>query len=561
MEERFLVLALRGRDGSVAANILSKQGYDAVVCPNLANLVVELEKGAAAALVTEESLGDAPIGALATWLRSQPPWSDFPFILIATKRTGRRGKEAKATLELLGNVVVLERPIHVETLTSAASSALRVRRRQYEARSRLRALHEAEAHLKHLNANLEERIAQRTSELSDANNRLMQEIANRERAQAALVQAQKMEAVGQLTGGIAHDFNNLLTVVTGNLDLVARRTSDARTKRQIGLAADAADRAAKLTQQLLAFSRTQQLAISPIDLNSLVEGMSDLLERTIGPQIIQHLVLDPTSPWVLGDSHQVELAILNLAINARDAMPHGGTLTIETSSNETPPPGLPAGAFCVIRVRDSGTGIPARMISKVFDPFFTTKPLGKGTGLGLSQVFGISRQSGGTAQIESSSKRGTTVAIWLPLVDPPEVKQSDVDGVAVCEPAMAGRLMVVDDDEGVRRFIEESLEMLGYNVVGAASGEQALGLLGNYMPDVLIVDFAMPGMSGAELAQRAKSLVSDLPVILVTGYAEMEKALETQFAAVLRKPFKLEALSTAVRGALNTRLSLAAEPE
>jgi signal transduction histidine kinase len=236
-----------------------------------------------------------------------------------------------ATLAALGNVVVLERPIHGETLSSAVTSALRVRRRQYEARRRLEELQTAEERLRQLNATLETRILARTEELSHANNQLMQEVSERERAQAALVQSQKMEAVGRLTGGIAHDFNNLLTVIFGNLEMIQRRTDEERVLRLAKFAAQAAERAAKLTHQLLAFSRTQRLTLRPVDLNGLIVGMNDLLIRTIGPQIRIVTQLSDHAPWAMADENQLELAILNLAINARDAMPDGGVLTIETS--------------------------------------------------------------------------------------------------------------------------------------------------------------------------------------------------------------------------------------
>jgi signal transduction histidine kinase len=330
LEERILLLALRGRDAIVTAQLLGRQGHATVACPSVASLARELERGAGSALITEESLVGADCAPLEKWVAEQEPWSDFPFVLLATRRTGQRPRDAVLLLERLGNVIMLERPIHRDTLTSAISAALRIRRRQYEARSRMVDLQTAEERLIQLNETLETRIAERTEALSRANNQLMQEIAERERAQAALVQAQKMEAVGQLTGGIAHDFNNLLTAISGNLELIARRAGDERVQRYAGLAIEASERAAKLTHQLLAFSRFQQLSLMPLNLNELVEGMTNLIERTIGPQIDKRLHLDPSSPWVMADAQQLELAVLNLAINARDAMPRGGTLTIST---------------------------------------------------------------------------------------------------------------------------------------------------------------------------------------------------------------------------------------
>lgn len=330
VDKRILLLALRGRDAGVIAQLLGAQGHATLACPSARILADELEVGAGSALITEESLVGADCAALKQWVASQEAWSDFPFVVLATKRTGKRPEDAASLLEQLGNVIMLERPIHGDTLVSSVSAALRMRRRQYESRSSMRALQAAEERLTQLNETLETRIGERTEALSHANNQLMQEIAERERAQAALLQAQKMEAVGQLTGGIAHDFNNLLTAVSGNLELIQRRTEDKRILRYADLAMEASERAAKLTQQLLAFSRFEQLTLAPLNLNALVEGMTNLLERSIGPQIEKRLRLDPTEPWVMADAHQLELALLNLAINGRDAMPAGGTLTIAT---------------------------------------------------------------------------------------------------------------------------------------------------------------------------------------------------------------------------------------
>jgi len=546
VEDRVLLLALRGRDSSVIRQLLAKQGHVTAVCASAGELAQELARGAGTALITEESLVGADREPLEAWLAGQEPWSDFPFILLATKRAGLRPREAMGTLEGLGNVVVLERPIHSETLASAVSSALRVRRRQYEARGRLLALQSAEERLTLLNTTLEVRIAERTEALSRANNLLMQEVAERERAQAALVQSQKMEAVGQLTGGIAHDFNNLLTVISGNLELIGRRAADERIARYAGAAGHAAERAAKLTHQLLAFSRTQQLTLAPLSLNALVDGMNDLLERTIGPQIQQNRLPDPADPWVMADVHQLELAVLNLAINARDAMPAGGQLTIETGFGDAPPEGLADGRYGVVRVRDTGTGIPPHLLTKVFDPFFTTKPLGKGTGLGLSQVFGIARQSGGIAQVESVEGAGTSVSIWLPLTAAPP-PGNEAASLGRATPAAAqGKVMVIDDDDGVRRFIVECLEMLGYTVVEASSGSDGLARLAAGMFDLLVVDFAMPGMNGVEVARVAHRIAPAMPILLATGYAETDTAESGLIRQVLRKPFQIDDLARAV---------------
>ena len=409
MENRILLLALRGRDAQVIEQLLAKQGHVCRICDHGDALADELALGAGAALITEESLAETDRSRLAKWLAAQPPWSDFPFVLLATKRSGRRPREALQTLEQLGNVIMLERPIHGETLASAVDSALRGRRRQYEARRHLEDLASAEERLRQLNGSLETRISQRTDELARANNQLMQEIGERARAQAALVQSQKMEAVGQLTGGIAHDFNNLLTIIDGNLELIQRRATDEKISNLADFAHQAADRAAKLTRQLLAFSRTQRLTLRAVDVNALIIGMNDLLTRAIGPQYVIAMDLDPNAPWALADTNQLELALLNLAVNARDAMPEGGVVRIGSACSETADDGLAPGDYAVIRVSDAGSGIPGHLLDKVFEPFFTTKPVGKGTGLGLSQVYGIAQQSGGTVRVDSAEGDGTTV--------------------------------------------------------------------------------------------------------------------------------------------------------
>ena len=553
VEQRILLLALRGRDAQVIAQLLTKQGHQSHVCQSAKHLAEELAAGGGTALITEESLADADQSTLSAWLAQQPAWSDFPFILLATKRSGRRGAEALKTLNTLGNVVVLERPIHGETLSSAVTSALRVRRRQYDARRRLEELQAAEERLMHLNTTLESRILARTEELSHANNLLMQEVAERERAQAALVQSQKMEAIGRLTGGIAHDFNNLLTVIFGNLEMIQRRTDEDRVLRLAKFAAEAAERAAKLTHQLLAFSRTQKLTLKPVNLNALIVGMNDLLLRTIGPQIRIVTELADAPPWVMTDENQLELAILNLAINARDAMPEGGVLTIATSTQQGEDEVLAPGAYGVIQVADTGTGVPRHLISKIFDPFFTTKPIGKGTGLGLSQVFGITRQSGGTVQIDSDEGDGARFTIWLPQAAA-SVRTGDVGQEVTQAQPVHGQILVIDDDAGVRRFIVECLEMLGYQVRQAANGQDGLASLVADMPDLLIVDYAMPGMNGVEVVQMARGRAPNLPIILATGYADMDAVDKViNLGGLLRKPFRIDDLQAAVIDALRSK--------
>lgn len=551
VEWRVLLLALRGRDAEVIKQLLARAGHESLICESCDELAREGRRGAAIAVVTEESLLDVDTTALDAWLGDQPSWSDFPFVLLATKRAGRRPQDALRMLEQLGNVVVLERPVHSETLASAVNSALRGRSRQYDARRHLEALQSAEERLTQLNGSLEARIAERTGELSSANNKLMQEIAERERAQAALAQSQKMEAVGQLTGGIAHDFNNLLTVIFGNLELIQRRTDDEKTAKLADFARQAADRAARLTHQLLAFSRTQNLTLEAVDLNALVNGMHDLLGRTIGPMVRIEMALDPEGPWARADANQLELAILNLAINARDAMMDGGVLTIGTGRQTARGGDLARGDYAVISVSDTGSGIPPDLMDKVFDPFFTTKPIGKGTGLGLSQVYGIAQQSGGTVRLASVEGSGTTVELWLPAAEATVAAPEDVFSAEAGADGPHQRILVVDDDMAVRRFIVECLQSLGYSVDEAADGEAGLRVLQGERPDLIIVDYAMPGMTGVDVVLRARAVAPGVPIILATGYADMDavdRVMPTE--SVLRKPFRLSELGQAVRKAL-----------
>ena len=545
MERRILLLALRGRDSEIIEQLLTRAGHACVACRSADALAAALAEGAGAALVTEESLTDTDRHALGLWLGAQPPWSDFPFILLATKRAGRRPRAAAEVLSQLGNVMVLERPVHSETLGSAVEAALRARTRQYEARSHLLELKAAEDSLRQLNGTLEARIAERTTDLARANDQLMQEIAERERAQAALVQSQKMDAMGQLTGGIAHDFNNLLTVIGGNLELIQRRADDERISRLADYASQAADRAGKLTRQLLAFSRTQRLAPEAVDVNALIRGMDDLLTRTIGPLYRIEVKLDPSGPWAMADANQMELAILNLAINARDAMANDGQLTI--SSEAAPDDGA-----VLIRVKDNGSGIPEHLMEKEFDPYFTTKPLAKGTGLGLSQVYGLLQQSGGSVELVSEEGVGTTVSLSFPAA-PPATAEDATAAARLAAAARGGeRVLVVEDDDGVRRFIVESLQALGYAVTEASGGVEGLERLRAQPPELLIVDYAMPGMNGVDVIKETRRSAPHLPIILATGYADMEavhRVIDPQ--RVLRKPFQIGDLEDAVRRALS----------
>jgi signal transduction histidine kinase len=424
----------------------------------------------------------------------------------------------------------LVQPSEPLELAAAVNALLRIRK--------------AEDNMRAMNATLEQRVKDRVADLEAANLRLQHEMEQRQRAEAALVQSQKMEAIGQLTGGLAHDFNNLLTAVVGNLDLIRMRATDPRIARQADHAFKAAERGAKLTAQLLAFSRTQKLATAPVDLNALITGMGELVNQTLGAQITVETDLAADLPHALADANQLELAILNLSINARDAMPEGGRLTISTRLDSLETDQI------VICVADTGTGMPPDVVARAFDPFFTTKPAGKGTGLGLSQVYGIVRQIGGDVTIDTALGQGTRVNISLRVAHALAARETrDASDVS----RGSESVLVVDDDPDVRDIMCNVLSDLGYGVREVANGEAALEILKDFRPDLLVLDFGMPGTNGAEVAAIARGRNASLRVLFVSGYADTS-AIENAVGqtTLLRKPFRPAEFAAAVRTSLDT---------
>lgn len=368
--------------------------------------------------------------------------------------------------------------------------------------------------------------------------------------------ARKLEAVGQLTGGLAHEFNNLFQTVCGNLSLIRLRPHDAAAVdkwAEVGLRA--ADRGSKLTSQLLAFSTTQQIDVQPVDVEAMVHGMAELLRTTLGPEIRIHYELDSSGVRVLADQTQLELALLNLAINARDAMPGGGGLRIATALRAIGgDPELPAGSYLELSVADTGYGMEDSVRSRAFDPFFTTKGIGKGSGLGLAQVYGIARQSGGAARIVSAPGTGTTVTLLLRQALSPGLAAVKSVTALACAGAMArpASILVIDDDDDVRSLLEEGLSIAGYEVRAAANGVTGLAMMGCSRPDLLLIDYLMPGLNGAEVVKQARERGFDMPVIFATGYANT-RALDAAAglkATVLAKPFSLGDLQQAIEAAL-----------
>jgi PAS domain S-box-containing protein len=652
--ESAVVLAPRGRDAAIARAMLAEAGIDSQVTPDFAGFVEAVRGGAGFALVTEEALRGADLRPLARFIESQDEWSDFPFVLLTERGGGtERNPDAARLLAALGNVTFLERPFHPTTLISLARAALRARRRQYEARSRLEAIREGEARLRialaagglgawlfdvetqaletsadckaHYGRGPDEpfdyvellasihpedlpamqaatqqtlmtgedydvayrciwpdgslhwvqahgrvnrdaagqpiRVVGVTQDITgrkqdeealrrfalELEQRVEERTREREVAVAQLHEAQKLETLGQLTGGVAHDFNNLLTPVIGNLDLLRRRHEDERSQRLISGALQASERARTLVSRLLAFARRQNLEARPIDPRVLVGGMLDLLRRSLGPLIEIALDMPNDLPAAMVDPNQLELALLNLAVNARDAMPEGGTLSITLAAEAVPPENranVPAGRYVCFAIADTGAGMDEATLRRAVEPFYSTKGVGKGTGLGLSMVHGLAAQSGGALLLTSEVGVGTTAELWLPVADGPVVAAL----VAAEDPTveMASlRILLVDDEELVRAGTADMLADMGHAVVQAASGAQALGLLGGGGFDLLVSDYLMPGMTGIELATEARRIAPDLPVLLITGFADMP-AGDGGDVSRLPKPFRRRELARAL---------------
>ncbi|MCH4902041.1 MULTISPECIES: PAS domain-containing sensor histidine kinase [Pseudomonas] len=415
--------------------------------------------------------------------------------------------------------------------------------------------------LRNLNETLEERVSARTEQLAQANQRLQNEMFERERAEDALRHAQKMEAVGQLTGGIAHDFNNMLTGIIGSLDLMQRYIANGRAD-EIGRFTDAAvssaNRAAALTHRLLAFSRRQSLDRKTLDVNELIHSLEDLIRRTKGDPIELKLRLADNVWPVSTDVSQLENALLNLVINARDAMPDGGELLIETANvyldgnDITTLEPVKAGDYLMLAVSDNGTGMTPSVRSKAFDPFFTTKPIGQGTGLGLSMIYGFAQQSGGHVSLDSLPGQGTCVRLYLPRLYALEAELPAIEAVAEAPAVATGEtVVVVEDDPAVRMLVMDLLKELGYRAHEAEDAKGALPLLeSDLRVDLLVTDVGLPGMNGRQMAEIARQHRPGLKVLFMTGYAQ--KAAERQGFLedgmdMVAKPFSIEQLAGKIR--------------
>lgn len=545
VSERAIVLAPLGRDGSLALMMLNEAGYSGIVTRDLTALCEALEQGAGLLIISAEALRGVDLEPLLEHLHQQPTWSDLPIVLL----THHGGKEQHGSAQmsgLLGNVTFLERPFHPVTLISLVSTALRGRRRQYEARDRLIDLSESELRLQRTLETLEQQVEERTAQLR----------SNEE----ALRQSQKMEAVGQLTGGIAHDFNNMLTGIIGSLELLRRRVSRGKLDdldSLIDLGVTSANRAAGLTHRLLAFSRRQSLDSKPVELNQLVTSMGELLQRSINESIALDMRLASPLWTAEADPNQLESALLNLVINARDAMPNGGKLIVETCNRHldnvfTAAYGtLKPGDYVELSVSDTGCGIPEHLIGRVFDPFFTTKPIGQGTGLGLSMIYGFARQSHGHVTIHSELGKGTTVSLFLPRFVG-EMKPQEPTNPTLLPFANAGEtVLIVEDDLAVRVLVSAVLKELGYGFVEAGDADSAVPIIESEQRiDLMISDVGLPGMNGRQLAEIGRQIRPALKVLFITGYAE-HAAVRGGFLdpgmQLITKPFTFDLLTAKVR--------------
>jgi signal transduction histidine kinase len=554
-----LILAPQGRDAAIALGLAREAGVEGVVCADLPGLAAALGDRTCFVVVTEETLRGADLRALSAWIKGQPSWSDLPFIVLTQRGGGpERNPSAVRLLEVLGNVSFLERPFHPTTFVSLARSALQQRNRQFEARARIEELHDSQEKLRQANETLEQRVASRTAELEAAHAAALAEMRQREKAEEQLRQAQKMEAVGQLTGGVAHDFNNLLTILRSSIEFLKRPNLPAeRRERYIQAISETTERAAKLTSQLLAFARRQPLKPEVFDIARRVEDVSAMVRPLMGSRVVVEVDLRRLAGrqiHVEADASQFETALVNLSVNARDAMDGEGRLTFEVVLVDAIPPirghAGAQGAFAAVSVIDTGVGIPPDRLEAIFEPFYTTKEVGKGTGLGLSQVFGFVKQSGGDIEVTSAPDQGSRFTIYLPAApNPRPTVQPPPEVTPTFRPL---RVLVVEDNDAVGQFATEMLTDLGHQIVWAGGGERALAVLdqGAAAFDVVFSDVIMPGMNGLDLAQAIRSRYPHLPVVLTSGYSNVLAQEGAHGFDLLRKPYSVQELAQSLAKAV-----------
>lgn len=528
-----LVLAPLGADAAAIGRVVADMDLERRTVADIDNLCRGLDDGVLMLVVTEEGLGTAA-GQLVLHLDRQPVWSDLPIVILSAGRGRRGGADRWRLFERLGNVTILDRPVHIGALQSAIRSGLRDRERQYVIRGNLEALQDARD-------GLEQTVADRTEALEA-------EVTERQKAEAALSHTQRLEAIGQLTGGVAHDFNNLLQVIMGGLASLERHADNPiRRSTVLDAMRQAGERGAKLTQQLLAFARRQPLSAEALDIAARIAGMRELLRGSLRADLAFRVEVAANLWWVEADPIQLEVAMLNMLVNARDATPAGGEIALLVEN-------MTAGAadeaisgvqeFVRITVADTGSGMDEATLNRAFEPFFTTKPLGLGTGLGLSQVYGFVRQSGGRAEIVSQSGRGTSVSLLLPRTQkpPPPELMGPTDQIG----HRGGLMLVVEDEPQVAAFTCAMLEDLGYECIYVANADAALQLDLHRFVGVFS-DVVMPGsMDGVSLAKELRRRQPELPILLTTGFAGSPERVAKAGFPLLKKPYGLSELSAAV---------------
>ena len=525
------------------ADLLHEWGAQAIHCNGGEELA-----GAAAdpaltlLLLTDEAL-EAHAAPLAAALQEQPAWSDLPLIVFSAQANSGGSHQQWVFLRQFANLTVLARPSPANVLRAAFDAACRARAWQFTVREQMQSLSTAAAQL-------EQRVQARTSEL-------VAEVETRKRVETALGEARKLEAIGRLTGGVAHDFNNLLQVIQGAATLLPLVEPGAEQfQRSLHAIQRAASRGAKLTHQLLAFGRRQALAGGALDLAKLLEDMRDLLQQSVRERIHLDLQIEPGLWLADADSTQLEVALLNLAVNAKDAMPEGGRLAVRAANLSLPSPQVPEvelqGDFVRLTVRDTGPGMPPEVAARAFEPFFTTKPVGAGTGLGLSQVYGFAKQSGGSAWIESSPE-GTTVSILLPRSAALLAEREDAAGDPGAALPAGVRVLCVEDDPEVADASLAILGNLGCEVMLARDAHEALAEpLDRY--DLVFSDVVMPGpIDGIGLARRIREQRPDMPILLVSGYVVAPERLQGMSISVQAKPYTQEELRRALARLLARR--------
>jgi signal transduction histidine kinase len=534
-----LILTPTGRDAEGAAQLLAREKLEPRIAPSLDRLSEAFDDATGLIVLADEALFQVNLTPLVRRLTDQPAWSDIPIIVLTRGGIGMRRLMAELNLPAkLGNVLFLERPLNSLTLLSAVKTALRARRRQWQVRDYLA---DQARVAEQATALLEARVAERTAALETAEQ-------ERRRIAAALVQSQRLEALGKLAAGIAHDFNNVLQAVSGGISLIEKRATDVERVRQLArMIGDAAGRGAAITGRLLAFARQGELQAVPVQTTLLLESLREMLVPTLGVAIAVHVELPLDVPSLLADRTQLETVLVNLASNARDAMPGGGNLTIsaqpETIGESHRIAALQPGAYVRLELRDNGSGMDPATLARASEPFFTTKPVGQGTGLGLAMARGFAEQSGGGFAIESVLGVGTTVVMWFPQAGDGAATSSEPDG-PILHGAVVFLVMVVDDDPLVREVLAGQLQEQGYRIVQAPDGLAALAWLErNGQPDLLVTDFAMPGMNGLTLIREARRRYNELPALLLTGYADanVQSAIESQQDRnifFLRKPVR-----------------------